>query len=211
MPPLSCTDVADQAQRGRRVARPAAPRPTRKAAKPANQGSRLATQGKVAALQYLAKRMSPRPPWGSGGANGVGGGERRRCRTLSPLSRPERARGSFSRRSGRTGIRPEPTVLDTLNVAQSAGNGLLTAMSLRPRVQEPTIRTRISKLRAWGLSLNRKRVRFLGFVDATDREAAKSAVVDDLALSHKQRKRLVVHELPGRVKTAAVSALNLKR
>jgi hypothetical protein len=101
--------------------------------------------------------------------------------------------------------------LDTLNVAQSAGNGLLTAMSLRPRVQEPTIRTRISKLRAWGLSLNRKRVRFLGFVDATDREAAKSAVVDDLALSHKQRKRLVVHELPGRVKTAAVSALNLKR
>jgi hypothetical protein len=44
-------------------------------------------------------------------------------------------------------------------------------------------------------------------VEATDREAAKTAVAD--ALSHKQRKRLVVHELPGRVKAVAVSALDL--
>jgi hypothetical protein len=87
------------------------------------------------------------------------------------------------------------------------GNGLLTAMSLRPRVREPTIRTRTPKPRAWGLSLNGKGVRFLGFVEATDREAAKTAVAD--ALSHKQRKRLVVHELPGRVKAVAVSALDL--
>ena len=84
-------------------------------------------------------------------------------------------------------------------------------MSLRPRVREPTIRTRKPQLRAWGLSLNGKRVRFLGFVEATDQEAAESAVVDELALSHKQRKRLVVQELPGRVRAAAVSAFNLKR
>ena len=43
-----------------------------------------------------------------------------------------------------------------------------------------------------------KRRRLLGFVEATDREAAKTAVVDEL--SHKQRKRLVVRELLGRVK-----------
>jgi hypothetical protein len=52
-----------------------------------------------------------------------------------------------------------------------------------------------------------KRRRFLGFVEAIDREAAKTAVVDEL--SHKQRKRLVVQELPGRVKTAAEPVLNL--
>ena len=86
----------------------------------------------------------------------------------------------------------------------------MTAMSLRPRVREPTIRTRIPKLRAWGISLNGKRVRFLGFVEATDQEAAESAVVDGLGLSHKQRKRLVVQELPGKVRATAVSALNLK-
>ena len=97
----------------------------------------------------------------------------------------------------------------TQGCAVRAGNGLLTAMSLRPRVREPTIRTRIPKLRAWGLSLNGKRVRFLGFVEATDQEAAESAVVDELGLSHKQRKRLVVQELPGKVRAAAVSALNL--
>jgi hypothetical protein len=33
--------------------------------------------------------------------------------------------------------------------------------------------------------------------------------VDELGLSHKQRKRLVVQELPGKVRAAAVSALNL--
>src|SRR5215472_13167352 len=72
-----------------------------------------------------------------------------------------------------------------------------------------TMRTRIPKLRAWGLSLNGKRVRFLGFVEATNQEAAESTVVDELGLSHKQRKRLVVQELPGKVRAAAVSALNL--
>jgi hypothetical protein len=82
-------------------------------------------------------------------------------------------------------------------------------MSLRPRVREPTIRSSIPKLRAWGLSLNRKRVRFLGFVEATDQEAAESAVVDELGLSHGQRRRLVVQELPGKVRAAAVSALAL--
>jgi hypothetical protein len=82
-------------------------------------------------------------------------------------------------------------------------------MSLRLRVREPIIRTRIPKLRAWGLSLNGKRVRFLGFVEATNQEAAESTVVDELGLSHKQRKRLVVQELPGKVRAAAVSALNL--
>ena len=39
-------------------------------------------------------------------------------------------------------------------------------------------------------------------MEVTDREAAKTAVVDEL--SHKQRKRLVVRELPGRVKATAV-------
>ena len=68
-------------------------------------------------------------------------------------------------------------------------------MSLRPRVREPTIRTRIPKLRAWGLSLNGKRVRY--------------AMVDELSLSRRQRRRLVVQELPGKVRAAAVSALNL--
>ena len=116
----------------------------------------------------------------------------------------------FIERALRAGaLRPEPTKLDTRNVAQSAGNGLLTAMSLRPRVREPTIRTRIPKLRAWGLSLNRKGVRFLGFVEATDQEAAESAIMDELSLSHKQRRRLVVQELPGKVRATAVSALNL--
>src|SRR6516162_253253 len=62
-------------------------------------------------------------------------------------------------------------------------NALLTAMSLRLRVREPIIRTRIPKLRAWGLSLNGKRVRFLGFVEATNQEAAESTVVDELGLS----------------------------
>ena len=62
---------------------------------------------------------------------------------------------------------------------------------------------------AWGFSLNGKRVRFLGFVEATNQEAAESTVVDELGLSHKQRKRLVVQELPGKVRAAAVSALNL--
>src|SRR6516162_2697959 len=37
-------------------------------------------------------------------------------------------------------------------------------------------------------------------------EAAESAVVDELGLSHKQRRRLVVQELPGKVRAAAVSA-----
>ena len=82
-------------------------------------------------------------------------------------------------------------------------------MLLRPRVRELTIRTKIPKLRAWGLSLNGKRVRFLGFVDATDQEAAESVVVDELGLSRKQRRRLVVQELPGKVRAAAVSVLNL--
>ena len=84
-------------------------------------------------------------------------------------------------------------------------------MSLRPRVPEPTTRTRTPKPRAWGLSFNGKGVRFLGFVEATDQEAAESAAVIELGLSHKQRKRLVVQELPGRVRAAAVSAFNLKR
>ena len=39
------------------------------------------------------------------------------------------------------------------------------------------------------------------------RETAKTAVVDEL--SHKQHKRLVVRELSGRVKAAAVPVLNL--
>jgi hypothetical protein len=86
---------------------------------------------------------------------------------------------------------------------------LLTAMSLRSRVREPTIRTRTPKPRAWGLSLNGKGVRFLGFVEATDQETAKSAVVIELGLSHKQLKRLVAQELPGKVRAAAVSAFNL--
>ena len=52
---------------------------------------------------------------------------------------------------------------------------LLTAMSLRPRVREPTIRTRKPQLRAWGLSLNGKRVRFLGFDHYGDRGAISVA------------------------------------
>ena len=40
-----------------------------------------------------------------------------------------------------------------------------------------------------------------------DRETAKTAVVDEL--THKQHKRLVVRELSGRVKAAAVPVLNL--
>jgi hypothetical protein len=81
-------------------------------------------------------------------------------------------------------------------------------MSLRPRVREP-IKTRTTKPRAWGLSLNGKRIRFLGFVEATDQEAAEAAIVDELSLSHKQRRRLVVQKLPGKVRATAVSALNL--
>ena len=84
----------------------------------------------------------------------------------------------------------------------------MTAMSLRPRVREP-VKTRTPKPRAWGLSLNGKRVRFLGFMEATDQETAESAIVDELGLSHKQRRRLVVRELPGKVRAAGVSALNL--
>jgi hypothetical protein len=67
----------------------------------------------------------------------------------------------------------------------------------------------MARPRAWGLSLIGKRRRFLGFVEATNREEAKTAVVDEFELSHKQRKRLVVRELPGRVKAAAVPVLNL--
>jgi hypothetical protein len=71
------------------------------------------------------------------------------------------------------------------------------------------MKTRTPKPRAWGLSLNGKRVRFLGFVEATDQEAAESAMVAELSLSRKQRRRLVVQELPGKVRGTAVSALNL--
>jgi hypothetical protein len=83
-----------------------------------------------------------------------------------------------------------------------------------PRLWSKTMRCFLespsnSKLRAWGLSLNGKRVRFLGFVEAKDQEAAESTVGDELGLSHKQRKRLVVQELPGKVRAAAVSALDL--
>ena len=46
------------------------------------------------------------------------------------------------------------------------------------------------KTRNWGLSLIGKCSRFLGFVEGTDREVAEAAVVDELDLSHKQRKRL---------------------
>jgi hypothetical protein len=46
-------------------------------------------------------------------------------------------------------------------------------------------------------------------MEATDQETAESAIVDELGLSHKQRRRLVVRELPGKVRAAAVSALNL--
>jgi hypothetical protein len=80
-------------------------------------------------------------------------------------------------------------------------------MQSRPRTRKSIKRTRTAKPRAWGLSLIGKRRRFLGFVEATDWEAAKTAVVDEL--SHKQRKRLVVRELPGRVKATAVPLLNL--
>ena len=80
-------------------------------------------------------------------------------------------------------------------------------MSSSPRSRKSIIRTRTAKPRAWDLSLTGKRRRFLGFVEATDREAAKTAVVDEL--SHKQHKRLVVRELSGRVKAAAVPVLNL--
>jgi len=34
-------------------------------------------------------------------------------------------------------------------------------------------------------------------------------VADELDLSHKQRKRLLVQQLPGKVKAAAMSVLNL--
>ena len=139
---------------------------------------------------------------GSGAESVVG------VQTPSPLSRPESARGSSTRRSGRVGGTGADRIGHTQRCAD-VGNGLVTAMSLRPRVREPTIRTRIPKLRAWGLSLNGKRVRFLGFVEATDQAAAESAIVDELSLSHKQRRRLVVQELPGKVRATAVSALNL--
>jgi hypothetical protein len=129
---------------------------------------------------------------------------------VAPRARGVHRAGAPGALAGVT-LRSEPTELDTRKVARPAGNDLVTAMSLRPRVREPTIRTRIPKLRAWGLSLNGKRVRFLGFVEAADQEAAESVVVAELGLSHKQRKRLVVQELPGQVRAAAVSALNLKR
>jgi hypothetical protein len=136
-------------------------------------------------LKILQEETTPLPKCHDAAADGAGGHER-------------------------TTFASNSTVLDTRNVAQSGGHGLLTAMSLRPRVREPTIKKiRISKLRAWGLSLNGKRVQFLGFVDATDQEAAESVVVDELGLSHKQRRRLVVQELPGKVRAAAMSALNL--
>src|SRR3974390_3618579 len=76
---------------------------------------------------------------------------------------------------------------------------LIALMSLRPRARKATIRNRTARPRTWGLSLIGKRSRFLGFVEATDQEAAESAVVDG------QRKRLVVQELPGKVRAAAVS------
>jgi hypothetical protein len=82
-------------------------------------------------------------------------------------------------------------------------------MSLRLRTQKSAIRTRTATPRAWALSLLGKRNRFLGFVEAADREAAVGAVVDELGLSHKQRTRVVAQELTGRVKTVAVSAINL--
>jgi hypothetical protein len=42
----------------------------------------------------------------------------------------------------------------------------------------------MARPRAWGLSLIGKRRRFLGFVEATNREEAKTAVVDEFELSH---------------------------
>ena len=86
---------------------------------------------------------------------------------------------------------------------------LIALMSLRPRARKSTIRNRTARPRTWGLSLIGKRSRFLGFLEAADREAAEAAVADELDLSHKQRKRLLVQQLPGKVKAAAMSVLNL--
>jgi hypothetical protein len=72
--------------------------------------------------------------------------------------------------------------------ATQRSNGIDRPM-LRPRTR--------TRPRAWGISLAGKRRRLLGFVEAIDEEAAKAAVVDELRLSHKLRKRLVVQELPG--------------
>jgi hypothetical protein len=83
----------------------------------------------------------------------------------------------------------------------SASNGIEARMSLRPRAR--------IRPRAWGISLiGEKRRRLIGFVEAIDEETAKAAAVDELRLSHEQRKRLVVQELPGRVKRIAVPALS---
>ena len=133
----------------------------------------------------------------------------RRSRVLvAPRSRGVHRAGAPGALAGVT-LRPEPTVLDTRNVAQSAGNGLLTAMSLRLRVQEPTIRTRKPKLRAWGLSLNGKRVRFLGFVEATDQEAAESAKWMNSASAANNAGDLWCRNYREKSELPAVSALNL--
>jgi hypothetical protein len=82
-------------------------------------------------------------------------------------------------------------------------------MSLRPRIRKSTVRTVTVRSRAWGLAVVGKRHQFLGFVEAKDGEAARAALLDELNLSPKQRKRLVVQGLPGRVRAAPVSALSL--
>jgi len=48
--------------------------------------------------------------------------------------------------------------------------------------------------RSWRVTIMRKRGQFLGYVQATDREAAEAAAVDVFKLNDEQRKRLMVRE-----------------
>ena len=49
-------------------------------------------------------------------------------------------------------------------------------------------------LRTWRVSIIKDRARFLGFVEAPDRQAAEAAAAKQFNISEEQRTRLVVQE-----------------
>jgi len=53
-------------------------------------------------------------------------------------------------------------------------------------------KTTAAKLRAWRVSIIRKRAQYLGTVDARDEKTAAAAAVAEFNLTDEQRKRLVL-------------------
>jgi hypothetical protein len=60
------------------------------------------------------------------------------------------------------------------------------------KIRPPTRKATAAKLRAWRVSIIRKRAQYLGTVDAQDEKTAEAAAVAEFNLTDEQRKRLVL-------------------